>query len=344
MENRNGLKRREFLKLFGATGCAVALGGFPQVPSSFAKEAFPSKKITWIVGHQPGGSNDVVARGVSQYIEKYLRAISPSPDKVGMVVKNIVGGGQMRGLSALYHAKPDGYTIGVGGDELQIGNVLGTLGFDLFKITFIARLTCNSKVLLTGGRSNLYTWDDIVKASKKAPLRIAIGNFGTANHAAVIMFTDTTKLAAKPVFFGGTAGASAALIRGDAPLGLNSLNDIRSLIDAKEIRPVLSFSEKSEYPGVPSVKDIGFPELVEAIKSQKYVIAPPAMPADIKKILQDLLKKTMEDEEFLAWSKKIGQPFEPIFGPELDKLVKEVLDFFKGKEKILKEYMTEKKS
>ena len=344
MEHRNGMGRRELLKFLGGLGLLTASGKWIEPSPGFAAEAYPAGKIVWIVGHPPGGGIDLMARGVATYMEKHVKALSSTPDRVGVMIKNQPGGAEMRAMSELYNARPDGYTIASGGDILHTRAVLGELGFDLFDITFIARLSSANKVLVTGNRSNIRNWDDIVQASQKAPLRIGITGFGASNHVASILFIDTTRISAKPVIFDGTAGANAALIRGDVPLGINSEDSLRNLINIKELRPVLTFTEKSEYPGVPNIKEIGFPELIEPIKSQRYVIAPPKLPADRKKILEDILKKTMSDEEFLAWNKKADMSFAPVFGAELDKLVRDIQNFYKGKEKILKEYLAEKKS
>jgi tripartite-type tricarboxylate transporter receptor subunit TctC len=276
-------------------------------------------------------------------MEKYVKALSPTPDRVGVMIKNQPGGAEMRAMNELYNSRPDGHTIASGGDILHTRAVFGELGFDLFDITFIARLSSASKVLVTGSRSNIRTWDDIVQASQKAPLRVGITGFGASNHVASILFIDTTRISARPVIFDGTAGANAALIRGDVPLGINSEDSLRNLINAKELRPILTFTEKSVYPGVPNIKEIGFPELIEPIKSQRYVIAPPKLPADKKKALEDILRKTMVDQEFLAWNKKAEMSFDPVFGPDLDNLVRNIQNFYQGKEKILREYLVEKK-
>lgn len=349
MEKENGrerdmLSRRDFLKISAFYGGVLVLGSLDSdIPSGFAQEAYPAGKITWIVGLAAGGGTDIMVRGVAPFMEKHLKAISPNPDKIGVMVKNLPGGAGMRAMSEVYHGKPDGYTIACDGEMLHTNTILGQLGFDLFEITYLARLAASNKVLVTNYKSNLNTWDDIVRASKKAPLRIAISGFGASNHVASLLFIDTTKLAAKPVIFDGAAGSNAALLRGDVPLGIQSEDSVRQLIDAKELRPVLTFSQKSKYSGVLNVKGIGFPELNDVVSSQRYVIAPPGMPANIKRILEDVLKRTMADPEFLAWNEKAEMSFDPVIGPELDPLVKNIHSFYKSKERILREYLLEKK-
>ncbi len=344
MKSDHGMERRNFLKILGGAGCAGLLGGLAGVPAGYAKAVYPDGRITWVVGHPPGGGIDLVARGLAPHMTRYLKALSPRPASTGVVIKNLPGGAEMRAMNELYNARPNGYTIASGGDILHTRSVLGELGFNLFDITFIARLSSANKIVVTNSRSPIRTWEDVVKASKKSPIKIAITGFGASNHVASILLIDETRLNARPVIFDGTAGANAALIRGDVLLGLNSEDSLKNLIDAKELRPVLTFSDKTDYPGVNNVKEIGYPDLVEPLKSQRYLIAPPKLPADMKKTLQDVLKKTFADKEFLAWNEKARMSFAPVIGEDVDGLVRKIQNFYKSKEGILREYLQEKKA
>lgn len=61
------IRRRDFLKIAGLCGGAMALSEWNNIPLSFAAEPYPSRKITWIVGHAPGGGEDMIPRGVAWY-------------------------------------------------------------------------------------------------------------------------------------------------------------------------------------------------------------------------------------------------------------------------------------
>lgn len=63
------------------------------------------------------------------------------------------------------------------------------------------------------------------------------------------------------------------------------------------------------------------------------------MPASIKKTLVDALKKTVADKEFLALNEKVGLGIDPVIGPEFDQMFKDVYNFFKTKEKLIREYI-----
>lgn len=307
------------------------------IPLGYAAEAFPSGKITWIVGFQPGGGEDIMARGIAPYLEKYLKAVSPNPGKVAILIKNLPGGGEVRAINDIYHAKPDGYTIGNGGERLHILTMTGELPFDFYEISYIARLASSHKILVATKKSNFSIWDDVVKASKSAPVKLALSGFGGSNYIAFVFFVDTTGLALKPVIFDGTAGANSALIRGDVPISINSEDSLKTLIDSNELRPLLTFTDQTKFPGVPTIKEIGFPELIEPVRSQRYLVGPPGLPGNIKRIYEDALKKVFADKEFLAWNEKAKVTYNPVFGSDFDNLIKTIQGFYKKKEKVLRE-------
>ena len=49
------------------------------------------------------------------------------------------------------------------------------------------------------------------------------------------------------------------LLRGDFPVVLSTEESSRALIDAKELKLIAVFSDKNEYPGVPDIKNLGYP-------------------------------------------------------------------------------------
>jgi tripartite-type tricarboxylate transporter receptor subunit TctC len=315
--------------IIGSWGGGLTLG--------YGAEAFPSGKITWVVGFQPGGGEDIMARGIAPYLEKYLKAVSPNPGKVAILIKNLPGGGEVRAINEIYHGKPDGYTIGNGGERLHILTMTGELPFDFYEMTYIARLSSSHKILVATKKSDFMTWDDVVKASKSAPVKLALSGFGGSNYIAFVFFMDTTGLPLKPVIFDGTAGANSALIRGDVPISINSEDSLKNLIEIKEIRPLVTFTDQTKFPGVPTIKEVGYPELVEPVRSQRYLIAPPKLPGNIKRIYEDALKKVFADKEFIAWNQKAKITYDPVFGSDFDNLIKTIQGFYKKKEKVLRE-------
>ena len=77
--------------------------------------------MTYIVATDAGGGYDAYGRLVSQYLGKYLGAGR-------VVVKNIPGGGHIVGTNEIYHARPDGLTLGTFNSGLIYAQLLGAGG------------------------------------------------------------------------------------------------------------------------------------------------------------------------------------------------------------------------
>ena len=73
--------------------------------------------------------------------------------------------------------------------------------------------------------------------------------------------------------------------------------------------------------------EIGQPDL-EVLSSDYWFMAPPGVPKDRVKILEDALMKTLKDPEFLRWAKGAGVDPSPLSGEETTKLVSELFEVF----------------
>src|SRR5436190_8378989 len=92
--------RRQFLQL--AAG-AAALSTLSRVASA---QSYPTRTVTIIDAFAPGGTTDVSARIVGQYMSRTLGQ--------QFIVENVAGAGGTTGSTRAMRAKPDGYTIQVG--------------------------------------------------------------------------------------------------------------------------------------------------------------------------------------------------------------------------------------
>ena len=68
-----------------------------------AQTDYPNKPIRWIVPYPPGGTTDLLARLMGQYLSQKLGQ--------QVIVENKAGGGNNIGTEMSVKAQPDGYTI-----------------------------------------------------------------------------------------------------------------------------------------------------------------------------------------------------------------------------------------
>src|SRR6185369_14837680 len=101
--------RRQSLYLIGGAAALPAA-------SCIAKaQAYPSRPIRLVIPFPPGGAFDAVGRPWADKVRPLLGTV---------VVENIGGGGSSIGAAAVARARPDGYTILLGGTQMHVNEAL----------------------------------------------------------------------------------------------------------------------------------------------------------------------------------------------------------------------------
>src|SRR4051795_2333445 len=103
------IPRRKFLHL-GA--CAVAL---PAISRTSIAQHYPTRPIRLVVPFPPGGAFDALGRPWAEKMKPLLGTV---------VVENIGGAGASLGAAAVARARPDGYTILLGGTLPHVNEAL----------------------------------------------------------------------------------------------------------------------------------------------------------------------------------------------------------------------------
>ena len=91
------LARRRVLGLAGAAVASRAL------VRHAAAQTYPAKPIRWIVGFAPGGSTDILARLMGQWLAERLGQ--------PVLIENRPGAGSNIATEMVVNAAPDGYTL-----------------------------------------------------------------------------------------------------------------------------------------------------------------------------------------------------------------------------------------
>ena len=290
-------------------GLAISLGA----PGT--SHAFPDKDITFIIPYSPGGGFDRTVRAIAPYMEKYL------PKKVNVLPKNVSGAGGRKGIAQLFRAKADGHTIAIFNiPGMAIPPILGEkVNYDLSKVSWMARLARGTYALGVGAKSGIKSFDDVKKLGR--PLKITTTGQGSTGYTASVMKIPHKMLTG----YKGSKQFILAAVRGDGDATYTLVTTIRKYHQAGDVRLLATFESKSSYPGVPTVRELGFPEL-EGMGLERLVGGPPGVPADRVKILEQAMLKSMADPELKEKMKK--RPFLPANAADTGGRVDEVLKFY----------------
>src|ERR1700727_1600358 len=99
-DRENGMRRLLQGIVAGAVACA-ALAGVSG--AARADDDYPNHPVRWLVGYPPGGSTDICARLIGQYLSEHLHQ--------QFAVENKPGAGNNLATEMAAHSPPDGYTV-----------------------------------------------------------------------------------------------------------------------------------------------------------------------------------------------------------------------------------------
>src|SRR5450631_207267 len=108
-------------------------------------QSYPSRQITLVVPFPPGGSTDVAARIMAEYMRPLLGQ--------SVIIENVGGAGGSIGVGRVARAAPDGYTIDIGQWDTHVGSIIYTLNYDLQKDFEPIGLISNNPQLLVGKKT-----------------------------------------------------------------------------------------------------------------------------------------------------------------------------------------------
>src|SRR6195256_2843404 len=91
------LSRRQFLRLTAGAGAVPAISGITWA------QTYPARPVRVIVGYPSGGSNDILARLMAQWLSERMGQ--------QFIIENRPGAGSNIATEAVVRASPDGYTL-----------------------------------------------------------------------------------------------------------------------------------------------------------------------------------------------------------------------------------------
>ena len=284
---------------------------------------YPERKIRFIAAFAPGGGSDLVARTLAKYVNPYL------DNRV--YVENVVGAGGAIGFREGAKASPDGYTLTmiVTGLTVSPHVVKDFPSYDLFDpICIVAQ----DPMILTVGMENRFkTIQDLIFYAKVNPGRVSVSTagVGSVNHLEIAAFADAIGAQFNIVPFKGSNPALVGALGGHVDVATSGCSEAISLVEGKKLRPLVVFGTKRSrlYPDVPTARELGY-EVV--IYMWRGVGVPKGTPKEVKAVLVEAFRRTMEDEECKKFMDQIGLERIYLGSEEAAAWLKAQNDFFKN--------------
>jgi tripartite-type tricarboxylate transporter receptor subunit TctC len=246
------IPRRRFLQL---TAAASALS---LVSRNARAQAYPTKPIRLVVPFPPGGAFDFVGRPWAERMKSLVGTV---------VVENIGGGGSSLGAAAVARARPDGYTILLGGTQTHVNEALlksRPLYDPVRDLDAIAGLAANALCIAVHPAIPAQTLKELIAYAKANPGKLSYGHSGVGSiqHLLGELFKS---LAGTPeivqVPYRGTGPLITDLVGGQVPMGTPGVTgQVIEFHRSGKMRvlAVTSPTRLNAAPELPTAAELGF--------------------------------------------------------------------------------------
>ena len=236
--------------LFAALGLAA---GMPA-----AAETWPTRTITLVVPFPAGGATDVVGRTIAQALS----------DRLGqqVIVENRAGANGQIGSTAVAQAKPDGYTLLMGGVNTQgMNDVLyKNRRYDSLKdFTPIAVTSVIPVAFVVHPSLPANSLQDLVRLAKERPGQLSYGSSGAGgpHNLAMELFKSIAKIDIQHIPYKGGAPQLNDLVAGHIKIGAIGLPPALQHIKQGRLRALaLADGKRTSFlADLPTVAEQGYP-------------------------------------------------------------------------------------
>jgi tripartite-type tricarboxylate transporter receptor subunit TctC len=262
---------------------------------------YPTRPVRWIVPYPAGGSTDILARIIGQYLSEHFGQ--------QVVIENRPGGGNNIGTEAAVHAAPDGYTLLLVNPAHGINATLyPKLPYnfirDVAPVAGIIRVPNVMEVNPSVPAKTIAEFIDYAKANP-GKINLASSGTGTSVHLSGELFKSMTGLQLTHVPYRGSAPALTDLIGGTVHVMFDNMPSSISHIQAGKLRAlgVTTAQRSKALPDVPTVA-----ETVPGYEASAWfgMSVPKGTPPEIIEKLNSLVNASLQDPKVKAKLADLG--------------------------------------
>jgi tripartite-type tricarboxylate transporter receptor subunit TctC len=234
--------------------CALVCIGLVCVAGSArAADDYPNHPIRWLVGYPPGGSTDIVARLIGQYLSEHLDQ--------QVAVENKPGAGNNLATELAANSAPDGYTLLLVNPANAINATLyKNLSFNFIRdMAPVAGFMRVPNVMEVNPNVPTHTVAEFIAYAKANPGKIdmASAGVGTSTHLSGSLFMMMTGTDLVHVPYRGAAPALTDLLGGQVQIFFDNLPSSIAHIKGGRLRAlaVTTAKRSDALPDVPTIAE-----------------------------------------------------------------------------------------
>jgi tripartite-type tricarboxylate transporter receptor subunit TctC len=262
---------------------------------------YPTRPVRWVVGYPAGGTTDILARLIGQYLS----------EKLGQqfIVENKPGAGNNIATEAVINSPPDGYTLLFVNPANGINTSLyKKLSFNFPRdIAPIAGITRVPNVMEVNPNVPAKTVAEFIAYAKANPNKVNLASSGNGSsvHLSGELFMAMTGVKLTHVPYRGSAPALTDMIAGQVQVLFDNLPSSIEHVRAGKLRALAVTTEKRSeaLPDVPTVA-----ETVPGYEASAWfgMGAPKGTPPEVIAVLNKTINEALADPNIKARLAEMG--------------------------------------
>jgi len=268
---------------------------------------FPSKPITMVVGFEPGGGTDTVARVVAKFLAENIGQ--------QVVVENRAGAGGNIAVDYAIKSAADGHTLVLANvGALTVNPHIMKLGYDpLRDLAPVTMAVVFPNIIVANPRVPAKTLAEFVKLAKEKPGIITYGSSGVggAGHLAGALLEQVAGIQLVHVPYKGGGPAMRGLLGGEIDCYISTPVAALPHIKSGRANAIASTGTRrsTALPDVPTIAESGYAGY-EAVNWYAYLV-PARTPRPVVDLLNRELGKVLRTPAAVALLEKQGVDPEP---------------------------------
>jgi tripartite-type tricarboxylate transporter receptor subunit TctC len=255
-----------------------------------AAQSFPERPITLINPYAAGGPADLLARTVADGMSEVLGR--------PVVVENRPGAGTAIGARAVAQAKPDGYTLFIGGSPSHVITpvLMKDANYDGIKdFAPISTVADVPNVLIVPPERPYKSVSELVAAAKSADGKMTFASIGVGSIpqflGVLLQLRAGVKLVEVP--YRGAQPAMVDLLGGRVDMAFLNAPAVISQVKAGQMRAlaVAAAARLKSLPDTPSMPEAGYPDV--KMSTWYGISAPAGTPRDVVNKLHAAIAQTL---------------------------------------------------
>jgi tripartite-type tricarboxylate transporter receptor subunit TctC len=297
------------------------------IPTLAQAQEWPNRPIRFIVPYPAGGSTDVGARVIGDYLSRALGQ--------QIVVENRTGGSGNIGFEAGARSAPDGYTVLIAPDQVASAPHVFKVSFDPLKdLLPVIQLSRQPVVLAVHPKLGVSSLAELIALAKQRPgLSYATSGIGSQQHMTAEWFAQLAGIKLEHVPYRGGAQAINDLVAGHVMIGSLGSTPLIPHYKAGALR-LLAQTTAARSPSLPDVPTYEQAGIKLVLDQWLGAFVPAGTPPAIVARLNNEMNKALAEAAIRESFQQSAQ--EPV-GGSTEQFLRLVRDDFAKYERLAKE-------